>query len=344
MPERVTAGDRLSRILYLLPMCARHEGATLAELAAALGISEAEVLDDVEQVTTREFYHPAGSGADLQITIEPDRIRLWSTAEFRRPVRLSPRETLALGLGLRTLAAEAEPARRTELLALAHRLEAALAAPGIETGRDADADARTPEIERFAAILAREDEDILGLVIDAARERRRCRIHYLKAGAAAPHARTIHPYHLAFAEGRWYLLAYAPERGEVRVFRIDRMVQVEVEPEGNAFTVPEDFDPARYIAGGKVYRAEDDVEVAIRYSPRIARWLAERLACERLADGSIVVRHRVADPRWAVRHVLQYGAEAEVLEPPEVRRKVREAALRMAGEAVPDPAPASSAD
>src|SRR5690606_40411144 len=59
----------------------------------------------------------------------------------------------------------------------------------------------------------------------------------------------------------------------------------------------------------------DDVEVAVRYSPRIARWVEERAPCERREDGSVVVRHRVADPRWVVRHVLQYGAEAEVLEP-----------------------------
>ncbi|MFC1575522.1 WYL domain-containing protein [Gemmatimonadota bacterium] len=35
------------------------------------------------------------------------------------------------------------------------------------------------------------------------------------------------------------------------------------------------------------------------------------------------VTHRVADPHWIVRHVLQYGAEAEVLTPEEVRGWVR---------------------
>ena len=33
--------------------------------------------------------------------------------------------------------------------------------------------------------------------------------------------------------------------------------------------------------------------------------------------------YQVADPHWIVRHVLQYGAEAEVLEPEEVRGWVR---------------------
>jgi predicted DNA-binding transcriptional regulator YafY len=40
------------------------------------------------------------------------------------------------------------------------------------------------------------------------------------------------------------------------------------------------------------------------------------------ADGSLVLDHPLADQDWAVRHVLQYGPEAEVLEPAEVRQAV----------------------
>jgi predicted DNA-binding transcriptional regulator YafY len=32
----------------------------------------------------------------------------------------------------------------------------------------------------------------------------------------------------------------------------------------------------------------------------------------------------VADDSWAVRHVLQYGPDAEILAPPELREVVRE--------------------
>jgi predicted DNA-binding transcriptional regulator YafY len=36
------------------------------------------------------------------------------------------------------------------------------------------------------------------------------------------------------------------------------------------------------------------------------------------------MEHPVADRDWAVRHVLQYGPEAEVLEPAAVRQALRE--------------------
>jgi predicted DNA-binding transcriptional regulator YafY len=42
------------------------------------------------------------------------------------------------------------------------------------------------------------------------------------------------------------------------------------------------------------------------------------------ADGSLQVEYPLADTEWAIRHVLQYGADAEVLGPATVRRAVVE--------------------
>jgi predicted DNA-binding transcriptional regulator YafY len=69
----------------------------------------------------------------------------------------------------------------------------------------------------------------------------------------------------------------------------------------------------------------------VRYSPRIARWIREKGPVEECDDGSVVVRHRVADPDWAVRHVLQYGADAEILEPEACRKSITALLRRLAG-------------
>jgi predicted DNA-binding transcriptional regulator YafY len=62
----------------------------------------------------------------------------------------------------------------------------------------------------------------------------------------------------------------------------------------------------------------------VRYSPRIARWISEREGRALEPDGSLIMEHPLADLDWAVRHVLQYGPDAEVLGPPEVRRAIVE--------------------
>jgi predicted DNA-binding transcriptional regulator YafY len=43
----------------------------------------------------------------------------------------------------------------------------------------------------------------------------------------------------------------------------------------------------------------------------------------------VIASHRVADPHWAVAHVLQYGTEAEVVGPEEVRAVVRSVTERL---------------
>jgi hypothetical protein len=66
----------------------------------------------------------------------------------------------------------------------------------------------------------------------------------------------------------------------------------------------------------------------VRYSPRIARWIAEREGKPLAADGALVMEHPLADWDWGGRHVLQYGRDAEVVEPAALRARLTE---RLAG-------------
>jgi len=200
-------------------------------------------------------------------------------------------------------------------------------------GDDAEDDVRRSETghaREFAgyAIAAGEDE-LRALLADAARDRRRCRIQYAKPGDEAPTERSIAPYLLVYAEGQWYVLAHDGLRDAVRVFRLDRILSADRTAE--PFEVPTDFDASAFIRDGRVYHADDDVQVHVRYSPRIASWLLERriVVAGTRPDGSVVVRHDVADPGWLIRHVLQYGPDAEVLDPPELRQAVADVLSRL---------------
>ena len=71
-----------------------------------------------------------------------------------------------------------------------------------------------------------------------------------------------------------------------------------------------------------VVQGDPPATMRVRYSPRLAKWIARHETGELREDGSLVVEHHVADVRMAVRHVLQYGPEAEVLEPAELREEI----------------------
>jgi predicted DNA-binding transcriptional regulator YafY len=186
-------------------------------------------------------------------------------------------------------------------------------------------DVEYDEDARF--MLAFDDDGFRGVVADAIELGRVCSLWYLKPGELTPTRRVIAPWRLIYAEGMWYVAAHDLERDGLRFFRMDRILDATLE-EDDVPEPPPGLDAL--LAQGAPFIASEDIEVGVRYSPRIARWIMERTECEAEEDGSVIVRHRVADPRWLVRHVLQYAGDAVVEEPATARTWVADAAARMA--------------
>lgn len=309
------AGHQLARLLHLVPLAARPGGATYDELADALDVPREDIVRDLETLTAREFYHPAGTGDEIQVGLEGERVRVWSSGPLQRPVRLDLREAAALHLGLRILADErGDPELPSALHDLVRRI--AWSIPDDPAAAIATADPGARDAIRAA-------------VIDAARRHRRMELSYLKPDAREPERRRLDPYVVVHAEGRVYAIGRDPEADDIRVFRIDRVLDARLL--GDTFTVPDGFDASDYLDGGRVYRADDPVDVTVRYSPRVARWVTERGEGMIQDDGSVTVTRAVADPGWIVRHVLHYGPDAEIVEPAEARDWV----LRALSEGVP---------
>ena len=325
MSSSTTAAARFQRLLHVIPAASGKGGASFEELARVLDTTPDRILDDLNQLTTRAFYHPAGWPDDIQIFIQPDRVELFNPSGLERPVQLSSLETLCLAIGLRGTSAASHVSDPEARDALRTRAEEHLAAP--HTEGDGPAPLGAPD-------LAPDFSEIREEVMAAARERRTCAILYMKPGADEPTARVIHPYTLVYAGGHWYTVGHCAVNGDIRVFRTDRIL--EACRTDHAFDLPESFRVEEYLNEGSVYHAPNKTRVRVRYSPRIARWIRERAHFESWkldeeADGAVVLEHAVSDPQWVVSHALQYGEEAEVLEPLEYRALVREVAEEMAG-------------
>lgn len=310
----MSAVDQLERLLYLLPRAARPEGANIHDVARTLGVAPETILADIEEATARVFYHPAGMVDALNLSVEGDVVRLYGR-EFDRPVRLSPAEAMALGLGLRVLAAESGE-RAPQILALAQQLEHDLVTPTIELQPLSQGRVRA---ETPAVTVDLGEDDFRGELADAIEARVYCDVVYLKPGASAPESRRIAPLRLLLARGRWYVRAADAETGALRRYRLDRILELHTTKE---------LHDRHDDADASAFDTEHGEKVSVRYSHTVARWIAERenLQCE--ADGTLVVSYDVADPSWLVRHVLQYGGEA-VVETPAARTLVAQAARRL---------------
>jgi proteasome accessory factor C len=165
------------------------------------------------------------------------------------------------------------------------------------------------------------DPSTLAAVQKAMASRRKIRIRYWSSARTEASERTVQPYALVVASGSWYALAYCESSREVRPFRLDRIEAVE--QTSDSYEVPATFSVDEHLNDRKVLRVGEPRRMRVRYSPRIARWIAEREGVEPDADGSLTMDHPLLDVQWGVRHVLQYGPDAEVLEPAEVRDELR---------------------
>ena len=77
-------------------------------------------------------------------------------------------------------------------------------------------------------------------------------------------------------------------------------------------------------------------QVTIRFSPEISRWIRERYPeAEQQEDGSVVASFPTASVDWLIRTALQYGPDAEVLDPPMYREAMRKAVEEMEREPWP---------
>jgi predicted DNA-binding transcriptional regulator YafY len=333
--DRTTAEAQLERILHILPAAARDGGRTVDQLAAELDVTPQQVLRDLGEATARSYYHPGGTVEPFTIFVTRRRVHVQVDDDFNRPSRLNGRELLALALGLRALAAESDGGRRSEIEQLTRRLEAALAAPDVTVPAD-DAASRGASSQLYEdgvdyeagdVTLDLGDDAFRGIFADAVQRRVLCTILYMKQNDRTLEQRRIAAYRLVYADGHWYVAAYDVDRGGLRFFRMDRVLQAEL---GNEPAPPQPDHYDDWIASAP-FRASDEIEVTVRYDRTVAPWLLESVPCEVADDGSVLVRHRVADAAWLARHVLRFGGAAVVQAPRQAAQWVAEAAGRLVG-------------
>jgi predicted DNA-binding transcriptional regulator YafY len=160
----------------------------------------------------------------------------------------------------------------------------------------------------------------------AQRERQSVRFDYVdKAGRRSQ--RHVDVYGFVVSGGRVYVVAHDRGRGAQRVFALDNVDAVRFAPQ--RYSIPDDFDieafAARSVSG--IMHSDIVTHVTVRYSPVIARAArADRVVRERTIretdDGGVEIDYAVEDPREFVRWVMKWGAEAEVIAPPDVRAEM----------------------
>lgn len=231
-------------------------------------------------------------------------------------------------------------------LVVARRLAAALPDRGLKGKFDAflkkiggDMDLDLLRLEEKVSLknvrYTRVEPAVFQAVLRALAQGRQLDIAYASSQAQAAAQRRVDPLHLLVYMGNWHLIAWCHERRAVRDFLLSRMKTAEMlaEPVANP-AAPEEIREKIEKRYG-IFFDGPERPVVLRFSGAGTRLVRDQVwfpaqKSEEFADGSLQLEFPVADFREVLRDILRFGADVEVLQPPELRRLVAETIGRMA--------------
>jgi proteasome accessory factor C len=290
--SRAGAGERLARLLAIVPWVVAQDGPLLAEVSERFGVPEEELVQDLELLFMCGVY-PFTPDSLIEVDIEGARVWVRFADWFRRPLRLTAPEGLALLAAARAVLATPAGAGAASLSSAVAKLEHALGT-GVEGA--------------LAVEPGKAAGPVLATLQAAARDRRKVRLFYYSFGRDETTERVVHPWQVFSSEGNWYLLAWCELVEGRRLFRVDRARSATVLAEG--FEPPGDLGPL------DVYQARpEDPLVVLDLAPE-ARWVAGRYpneGTEELGDGRLRVWLRVSSRAWLERLLLRAGPATKVV-------------------------------
>lgn len=294
---RPTADERLRRLLALVPWVVAADGPAVEEVCARFGLTEDQLIAELDLVFLCGV-HPFTPDSLMDVVVEEGRVWIRYADWFRRPLRLTPEEGLALVAAGSAL--QAVPGSDPEG-PLARGLDKLAAVLGVDPAA---------ALEVRLGVAPAGVLESLRAAIDAGRQ---VEIDYYVYGRDERTRRVVDPWNVYAAEGEWYLGAWCHLALAERRFRIDRVRAVTL------LESPIDHEPAGDRAALGVFDpAPDDPRVVLELEPR-ARWVAEQYpaeSVEELGDGRVRVTLVVSEQPWLDRLLLRIGRDGKVVDGP----------------------------
>ncbi|MDW3218407.1 MAG: WYL domain-containing protein [Acidimicrobiales bacterium] len=301
MSAKLTARDRMTRLLAVIPWVVEQDGALLDDIATRFDYPRDRLVADLTEVVLFVGVHPFTPDSLIEVDITDDRVQIRYADWFSQPLRLTPEEgarLLTAGRSVLSLDTDAnddggDPERASPLLRALTKL-------GMALGESAE---RAVDVR-----LGDAPEATLDTLRQAVAAGTQVELDYYTYGRDELTTRVVDPARVFSDHGNWYLHGYCHRAADERVFRVDRVRDVrrldtpvahELEGGGGSFT-PDGDDPRVQL-----------------HLPADAGWVVEQYpteAVETRPDGSIDVVMAVTATPWLERLLLRLGPGARIVE------------------------------
>lgn len=285
------AGERVARLMVMIPWLLERGEAEIAQVAKEFKISEKQVIADLELASVCGA-PPFTAYELIDVYVDEDNVMAYAgmPTVIQRPLKLNS----------------------AELFALMAMGAAAMELPG--------ADKHGPLNRALEKLRPLMPTDAPAIVVDLPKEKfveeireaaivgERLSIEYFTPASGARTTRTITPRNVFQRGGHWYVSADDDRSGERREFRLDRI---------ESLTATGTFDPQEVEPReDSAWFESTGLSVTVKVAPRF-RFLVESYPYQERKeqrDGSLVVNLGVSSEHWLGRLLVRGGAEIEVLD------------------------------
>ncbi len=296
-------------MLSLVTYLRERPGARVGDVARAFGITEDELISDLDVLP---LCGTSFRGGDL-LDIDTDGDRIWwhNPDDVAEPLRIAADEATALLVAARAVATlpGLREGDRQALLRATAKVEAA-------SGEAAGASSRL-------SVTFESEGGVFADVDRAISERRRLWIRYYSPSRDELSEREIDPIRLV-SVGHTYVEAWCRRSEARRTFRLDRVAEIRILDEPSA---PPEIE-LRDLSEGLVQPAAEDPEVVVEVGPG-GRWVAEYYphdSADELPDGGLRITLRTPDPASLRRLALRLGRDGRIVSPQGLADSARQAA------------------
>ncbi len=313
--------SRLHRVLKIITLLQSRQQFRPEDLAKELGVSKRTVYRDMNMLELAgiPFYFDREQGGySIHRTFWLPPINL-NIEEALSLIALSQQVSHDEGVPLMAPAIDA--ARKIESqLPLGIRSAVGRLAEGISIrrGRIARHDDLGPVYETLRKALA---------------HRRPVELQYISFHDRKQLALVLEPYWLVFHDRAWYVIGHSRQHDDVRTLKLGRVASV-------AVLADEQFDPPKQTLeqhlglAWRLIRGDKRYNVRLRFEPLVAANVAEVKwhSTQKISwqdDGRIIYDVSVEGLDEIIWWIMGYADQVEVLEPAELRDRVRQMAERM---------------
>ncbi len=294
-PPKPTAGDRLRRVLAIVPWIVANPGRPMAEVAERFGVAEEELIKDLE-VVWMVGLPPYTPDSLVDVVIEDGKVWINYADFFSRPLRLSSAQALALLASSDALLSMPGTDPDGPLARALDKLGAAL---GSRSDDSVDVD------------LGAAEAGMLSELRQAASEGTEVEIDYYSYNRDDQSTRRIAPWRVSSSGGHWYVEAWCHSADGERIFRVDRIEGCRPTGEVSVYR-PDDGEPSTEV----FHPRPSDPRVTLRLQPR-AGWVTETYPCQDITvndDDTIDATLVVTAVPWLERLLVRLGPDVELVD------------------------------